>query len=175
MMDFELENAVAILGRTPELLKTWLQDLPEPWVYNNDGEGTWSAFDVVGHLIQGDRADWIPRMQLVMSSGGIKEFEPFDRFAQFEASKGKSIADLLSTFEELRQANLSVLSESVLQESDYERTGKHPKLGILNLRQLLSTWVAHDLNHLGQIAEVMARQYKEEVGPWKVYLGILGD
>ena len=175
MMDFELETAVAILRRTPEILKTWLQDLPEPWVQNNDGEETWSAFDVVGHLIYGERTDWIPRMQLILSEGGIKEFETFDRFAQLDESKGKSIDDLISTFENLRYKNLAILSENALQEADYLRKAKHPELGIVNLRQLLSTWVTHDLNHLGQIAEVMARQYKREVGPWKVYIGILGD
>ena len=172
-MTFDLEMAWAILARTPDILEVWLQDLPDAWSHCDEGENTWSTYDVVGHFIHGERTDWIPRARLILGDEDTPEFEPFDRFAQFEESEEKSLALLLATFRELRQQNLAILREFGLQEADMERRGKHPELGEVNLRQLLATWTVHDLNHLGQIAQVMARQYREEVGPWRAYLPIL--
>jgi hypothetical protein len=174
MMEFDIEQAIDILSRTPEILRAWLSDIPEAWGYCNEGSETWSAFDVVGHFIHGERTDWIPRAQLILSGDDdVPEFEPFDRFAQFEASKGKTLAELLAIFAELRAKNLEILRGFNLQPADFEREGKHPELGIVNLKQLLATWVVHDLDHLGQIGQVMARQYRDEVGPWGAYLTIL--
>jgi len=174
-MDFDLELGLSILERTPGLLRAWLAGLPDAWVLGNGDEDTWSPYHVVGHLIHGERRDWIERTEIILYGEGKKEFEPFDRFAQFEASKGKSLDELLATFEELRERNLEKLQAFDLDPSDYQKTGIHPELGTVTLGQLLATWVAHDLNHIGQIAEVMARQYKDAVGPWRAYIGIVGD
>ncbi len=174
MMEFDIEQAIEILSRTPEILQAWLSDIPEAWGYCNEGSETWSAFDVVGHFIHGELTDWLPRAKLILSGDDdVPEFEPFDRFAQFEASKGKTLSELLATFAELRAKNLETLRGFNLQPADYKREGKHPELGIVNLKQLLATWVVHDLDHLGQIGKVMARQYRDEVGPWGAYLSIL--
>lgn len=174
-MEFDIEQAIEILSRTPGILKVWLSDISDSWAHCNEGGETWSAFDVVGHLIHGEQTDWIPRAQLILiGDGDVREFEPFDRFAQFEASRGKTMPELLTTFTELRAKNLETLRSFNLQPADYERQGKHPELGIVNLKQLLATWVVHDLDHLGQIGQVMARQYRDEVGPWGAYLSILG-
>jgi hypothetical protein len=174
MMNFEIELAIEILSRTPKILQAWLSDIPETWGYCNEGNETWSAFDVVGHFIHGERTGWSRRAQLILSGDDdVPEFEPFDRFAQFEASKGKTLAELLAIFAELRAKNLEILRGFNLQPADFEREGKHPELGIVNLKQLLATWVVHDLDHLGQIGQVMARQYRDEVGPWGAYLTIL--
>ncbi len=171
-MTFNLEKAIPILERTPRVLKTLLQNLPPEWTHVNEGGETWSAFDVVGHLIHGEKTDWVPRMEIILSQSG-KPFEPFDRFAQFEASKGKSLEELLMEFEQIRTQNLQILKSKNLTLSDLEKTGMHSALGPATLAQLLSTWVAHDLNHLAQISRVMAKQYQEEVGSWVKYLGIL--
>ena len=173
-MDFDVELSIEILSRTPAILKAWLLGLPDPWVVSNQGEATWSPFDVVGHLIHGERTDWIPRARLILGGQGIQEFEPFDRYAQFQESQGKTLEQLLATFAELRGENLAVLRGFNLRPSDLELVGVHPELGTVTLSQLLATWVVHDLDHLGQIAEVMAGQYAHAVGPWKAYLGILG-
>ncbi|KAA3661342.1 MAG: DinB family protein [Chloroflexi bacterium] len=173
-MEFELDAAIEILKRTPKILETWLLHMPDGWVMNNEGGNSWNAFDIVGHFIHGELTDWIPRAELILSAeNDVPEFEPFDRFAQFETSKGKPLPELLTSFAELRQKNLETLEAFNLQPSDYERQGKHPELGSVNLRQLLATWTVHDLNHLGQIAQVMASQYQDAVGPWQDYLGIL--
>jgi hypothetical protein len=172
-MEFDLELGVEVLRRTPRILRAWLADLPHAWVYRNQGGETWSPFDVVGHLVHGERTDWIPRLKLILADEGIREFEPFDRLAQFEASRCRSLEDLLRVFEELRESNLAELRSLDLKPSDFERKGRHPELGIVTVEQLLATWVAHDLNHLGQLAEVMAGQYNEAVGPWRAYLDIL--
>jgi len=174
MMDFDLEAGTEILRRTPYILRAWLQDLSYTWVYSDEGEETWSPFDVVGHLIHGERTDWIPRLKLMLADDGIREFEPFDRFTQFEVSRCQSLEDLLRSFEELRRSNLAVLKSFDLKPSDFGRLARHPELGSVTLEQLLAAWVVHDLNHLGQIAQVMARQYQEAVGPWKAYMDILG-
>lgn len=172
-MKFELETALGMLQDTPSILQVWLGHLPRDWLHAREGEDTWSAFDVLGHLIHGEKTDWIPRAEIILSDRESRRFEPFDRFAMFAESRGKSMEDLLDTFTELRKNSLSRLRELQISPSDYDKTGEHPDLGTVTLRQLLATWVAHDLNHLGQIAEVLARQYTREVGPWKAFLGIL--
>ena len=172
-MDFDLEVGMAVLEKTPKVVRAWLQGLPDPWVFNNEGGESWSPFDVLGHFIHGERTDWIPRAEIILSEDQNKIFEPFDRLAQFQDSQGKSLDELLDTFEALRAKNLEKLRGFELQPGDYERTGIHPDLGTVTLKQLLATWVAHDLNHLGQIAEVMARQYRDAVGLWRAYIDIL--
>jgi hypothetical protein len=173
-MDFELEEAIAILERTPRVLQLWVGGLSEDWITAKEGEDSWSPFDVLGHLIHGERTDWIPRVKIILSGTGTRKFEPFDRFAMFEESQTKTVQDLLDTFKTLRQDSINHLRSMQIAEKDYGETGEHPDLGVVTLKQLLATWVVHDLDHLGQIAEVMARQYTEEVGPWKSYLDILG-
>jgi hypothetical protein len=173
MSEFNLVDAIDILTRTPKIINNWLKDLSEDWSLYKSDEDRWSAFDILGHLIQGEKTDWIPRIQLILQGEGTMEFEPFDRYAQFEESKGKSMRDLLDEFQDLREENLEVLKGLNLQPADYDLEGKHPDLGIVNLRELLSTWIVHDLEHISQIAEELAKKYKSEVGPWKAYLRIL--
>jgi hypothetical protein len=170
---FSLDDAIPVLRATPQVLRAWLADLPDGWTKTNEGPDTWSPYDIVGHLIHGERTDWIPRLELLLAHGDAKSFTPFDRFAQFQESRGKSLLDLLDTFGDLRQANLNRLESHRLQPSDFERRGRHPELGPVNLGQLLATWVVHDLNHLAQIARVMGRQYTTAVGPWIEYLPLL--
>ena len=174
-MDFSLELAVPVLARTPAALDVLLRDLPASWVRGTEGPDTWSPYDVVGHLIHGDRADWIPRVEHLLAHGESVPFPPFDRFAQFEESKGKDLADLLDIFKAVRVRSLERLGELNLSDGDLERTGRHPEFGPVLLRQHLATWVAHDLDHLAQIARVMARQYSEAVGPWRRYLRVIGN
>ena len=173
-MQFQLQDGIAILERTPSILDAWLRDLPDRWAHANDGQDTWSPFDILGHLIHGENTDWLPRLHIILSDSSNKTFESFVRFAQLQENKGKSVAELLQTFRDLRRSNVEKLRSLGLTERQYDTTGIHPSLGNVTLRQLLATWVAHDLNHLGQIAEVMARQYKIEVGPWRESLDILG-
>ncbi len=175
MATFSLADALPMLRGTPGVLKAWLSDLPETWTIANEGPDTWSPFDVVGHLIHGERTDWIPRLELLLAHGESRPFTPFDRFAQFQDSRGKSLRELLDIFAGLRQKNIVRLESLHLQPADFERRGRHPELGPVNLGQLLATWVAHDLNHLGQMARVMARQYTEAVGPWREYLPLLSQ
>ncbi|MFK2818537.1 DinB family protein [Flavobacteriaceae sp. LMIT009] len=172
-MKFNVVKALEILERTPEILKIYLGSLSEDWTICNEGEETWSAFHIVGHLIHGEKTDWAERLQLIMSDGEIKTFTPFDRFAQFDESKDKKLVQLLNEFDELRAQNIALLKSFNIQESDFERRAIHPELGEITLRNLLATWVTHDLGHISQIARVMAKQYKEEVGPWTKYISIL--
>lgn len=172
-MHFSLPDALHILQRTPTVLESLLAHLPDAWTLPNDGPDTWSAFDVVGHLLHGEQTDWVVRAKIILSDQADKTFEPFDRFAQLETSKGKTMEQLLQAFRQQRMANLEWLRAQHLTETHLDLTGTHPALGQATLRQLLSTWVVHDLNHLAQISRVMARQYEQEVGPWKVFLGIL--
>jgi hypothetical protein len=173
-VEFSLGAALPILRTTPDVLRVWLSALPDPWISANEGPDTWSPFDIVGHLIHGERTDWIPRVELLLAHGDSKPFTPFDRFAQFRDSKGKTLAQLLETFAELRETNVARLESLQLQTPDFRRRGLHPELGPVTLGQLLATWVAHDLSHLAQIARVMGRQYTAAVGPWLVYLPMLG-
>ncbi|MHB1312465.1 MAG: DinB family protein [Gemmatimonadaceae bacterium] len=173
-MDFDLATAVPMLARTPEVLSTMLRDLPPQWTSADEGPSTWSPYDVVGHLIHGERTDWIPRVEHLLEHGEKAPFPPFDRFAQAESSAGKSLPQLLDTFRELRAGNLYRLAELQLEPADLARTGQHPEFGRVTLGQLLATWVAHDLDHLVQVARVMGRQYSDAVGPWRQYLRIIG-
>ena len=169
-----LDDAVAILERTPASLTALLKDLPDRWVQATEGAGTWSPYDVLGHLIHGERTDWIPRARHIMA-GDSRPFEPFDRTAQFTESEGKSMGELLVTFAELRQQNLATLLDMNLTNEDLHRRGLHPELGRVTVQQLLATWVVHDLDHVGQIARTMAKVYTEATGPWSAYLSILRD
>ena len=173
-MDFQIEHAVEILNKTPHVLDLMLRDLPQEWTHRNEGEDTWSAFDILGHLIHGEETDWVPRARCILEFGEDKTFEPFDRFAQMEKSKGKSLDEQLDTFKRLRAENLQVLSDLEITPSLLRLTGKHPEFGVVTMSELLSTWVVHDLSHVAHIARVMSRQYKETTGPWKAYLPILG-
>jgi uncharacterized damage-inducible protein DinB len=173
MTAFDLPSARELLARTPATLRTLLGGLSEGWVRQDEGEGTWSPFDVIGHLIHGERTDWMPRLRLVLEHGTERAFTPFDRFAQLEASKGRALEDLLAEFEALRARNLAELDGLCLGERQLDLQGRHPELGLVTLRQLLATWVAHDLDHVVQIARAMARRYTGEVGPWTAYLRVL--
>ena len=174
-MEFEFAHAVAILRQTPATLNSLLRDLPEPWLVQNEGPDTWSPYDVIGHLIHGEETDWIPRAKIILEHGETRAFEPFDRVAMFENSKGKPIGELLDTFAQLRAENLRELQSLNLTADLLDKRGRHPELGVVTLRQLLSTWVVHDLGHIRQIVRVMSKQYRDAVGPWKAYLSILGE
>ncbi|HEY0680308.1 MAG TPA: DinB family protein [Chitinophagaceae bacterium] len=171
-MNFRIEQALPILERTPAIVSLLLKDLHADWIYANEGEGTWSAFDIVGHYIHGEKTDWIPRMNIIMGTGN-KQFEPFDRFAQFSSSKGKTIHELLDEFATLREQNLRKLKQVRLDDATLSLKGIHPALGDVTLEQLLSSWVVHDLGHIHQLTRVLAKQYKEAVGPWVEYMGVL--
>jgi len=171
---FSLAESLPVLERTPAVLRSLLAGLPEPWIVDNEGGESWSPFDVVGHLIHGERTDWMPRAELILSRGESETFPVFDRFAQFEASRGRSLEELLDTFAELRGANLRRLRALAPGPAELARRGRHPEFGPVTLGQHLATWVAHDLGHLGQIARVMARRYTAAVGPWRAYLPVLG-
>lgn len=170
---FSLDEAVALLTQTPKTLDAMLRKLPEGWSDANEGGETWSSFDVVGHLIHGERTDWMPRVRRILESGASRPFEPFDRFAQLNANRSKSLSDLLEEFAQLRAANLADLRALALRPADLDRPGTHPALGPVTLRQLLATWVAHDYDHLIQIARVLANQYADEVGPWRDYMRVI--
>ena len=170
---FTLEEALPILTRTPAVLDALLRGLPAPWIDANEGGDTWSAFDVVGHLIHGERADWMTRVKLILTSGDTRPLEKFDRLAQFTASVNRTLPDLLDEFATLRAASLAELRALNLTDADLDRAGRHPALGAVTLRQLLATWVAHDLDHLVQISRVLARQYTDAVGPWREYLRVI--
>ena len=174
-MEFDLDKATAVLARTPATLRTLLKDLPRDWVETNEGADTWSPYDVIGHLIHGERADWITRAKIILEHGESRPFDPFDRFAQFEESKGESLGELLDEFAALRERNLGALREMKIGAGDFEKTGKHPALGRVTLKELLATWVTHDLDHVAQVARTMAKQYASEVGPWQAYISILHD
>ena len=169
-----LAELVEVLERTPATLTALLDGLPQIWVTATEGAGTWSPYDVIGHLIHGERTDWIPRARHILN-GDPRPFEPFDREAQFSASRGYRIGELLSTFAELRRESLETLRGFALTDSDLDLLGVHPALGEVTLGQLLTTWVVHDLDHIGQIARTMARECVDAVGPWEQYLSILRD
>jgi hypothetical protein len=172
-MEFQLDQAKEILRRTPTTLNSLLHQLPDAWVLSNEGPDSWSPFDVVGHLIHGEETDWIPRARIILEYGEERPFDPFDRFAMFEKSRGKSMSDLLAMFERLRGESLQQLDELSITPEMLEKRGTHPELGVVTLGQLLSTWVVHDLSHIGQIVRVMAKQYNEAVGAWQDYLPVL--
>jgi hypothetical protein len=170
---FSLDETIAVLTRTPAALNALLRGLPEIWVHRNEGPDTWSAFDIVGHLIVGERTDWMARARIILNEGHARSFDPFDRLAQNKESQGKSLEQLLDEFAGMRDDNLAALRRLNLQPTDLERRGKHPALGLVTLSELLATWAVHDLTHLHQLSRVMAYQYREAVGPWSAYLGVL--
>jgi hypothetical protein len=172
-MTFILSEGIAVLEHTPHALRALLGGLPEPWTAANEGPDTFSGYDNVGHLIHGERADWIPRAQIILAQGPDRRFEPYDRFAQVRESAGKTLEQLLDEFTQLRAANLATLRSWNLGDRALALEGVHPEFGAVTLRQLLATWVVHDLGHLAQVARVMAKRYREAVGPWRAYLPIL--
>lgn len=172
-MEQNLHNTISLLARTPAVLNALLCDLPEAWTLSNEGGNSWSAFDVVGHLIHGERTDWLPRVRTILEFGETKAFEPFDRVAMMNESKGKSLPQLLDEFARLRSESVGELRALNLRLSDFERRGRHPALGVVTLSQLLATWAAHDLTHLHQISRIMAHQYRDAVGPWSAFLGVM--
>ncbi len=172
-MEFTLDEGTAVLERTPRTLRGMLSGLPPAWTDATEGAETWSPYTVVGHLIHGERADWIPRARIILGQGGDRRFTPYDRLAQFRESAGKPLEDLLDEFATLRSDNLSTLREWRLDDARLALEGEHPAFGAVTLRQLLATWVAHDLGHIVQIARVMARQYRDAIGPWQAYLSVM--
>jgi DinB superfamily len=172
-MEHDLQDTISLLSRTPAVLNALLRDLPETWTLRDEGEDTWSAFDVVGHLIHGERTDWMQRAQIILQFGESRTFEPFDRLGLVREIQGKSMGQLLDEFARLRVDNLGELRAQNLRQEDLERRGRHPALGVVTLSELLATWAAHDLTHLHQISRVMAHQYREAVGPWSRFLGVL--
>src|SRR5579872_190573 len=172
-MEHNLEHTIALLTRTPATLDALLRDLPDAWTRSNEGEKTWSAFDVVGHLVHGELTDWMPRARMILDAGETRAFEPFDRWGQERASAGKSLGQLLDEFARLRAKNLRELRGLNLKQADLARRGRHPELGAVTLSELLATWAAHDLTHLHQISRIMAHQYRQAVGPWSAYLGVM--
>lgn len=175
MIPFDVGKSIEVLERTPAVLRGLLSGLSDEWIYNNEGAETFSPFDVAGHLLHGESTDWIQRTKIIMDETGDKKFKPFDRFAQFEESKGKSIEEILDEFAILRKRNIEFIKSLQIDETLLDQKGIHPVFGEVTMRQLLSTWVAHDLGHIGQIVRVMAKQYRNEVGPWYEYLRILKD
>ncbi len=172
-MQFDMQRSLEILERSPAVLRVLLNDLNSEWTMNNEGQDTFSPYDVVGHLIHGEKTDWPARIQMIMEHGTSKSFIPYDRFAMFEESKGKALTTLLDEFDALRKKNLAWLASLELTEADLDKKGLHPFLGEVTLRQLLSTWVVHDLTHFAQVTRVMAKQYKQEIGPWLEYFRIM--
>jgi len=172
-MQQNLSDTIALLARTPAALDALLRDLPDTWTSRNEGDGTWNVFEVVGHLIHGERTDWMPRAKRILEFGETRAFDPFDRWGQERENKGKSLGQLLDEFARLRTEGLAELRAMKLRPEDLERRGLHPALGVVTLSQLLATWAVHDLTHLHQISRVMAHQYEAAVGPWHAYLGVL--
>ena len=172
-MDFDVGSAREVLRRTPVTLRALLAELPDPWVRGTEGPETFSPFDVVGHLIDGEETDWMVRARIILARGADPRFEPYDRFRMWRRNVGRSLDSLLTEFAELRAANLDVLASWQLSAVELDLPGTHPLLGRVTLRQLLAAWVVHDLGHIAQTARVMAKQYREAVGPWREYLSIL--
>ncbi len=172
-MEQDLQHTMTILARTPAVLNAWLRDLPEAWTRSNEGGDSWSAFDVLGHLVYAERNNWMPRAKVILESGESQPFADFDRLGQQRESQGKSLGQVLEEFSRLRAENLARLRALNLQQHDLQRRGQHPALGVVTLSELLATWATHDLTHLHQITRVMAHQYREAVGPWNKFLGVL--
>lgn len=172
-MPFQLDHGLTQLEATPRLLRAWLQDLPHEWLHANEGPDTWSPFEVVGHLIHGDRTDWMTRVKHLLREGAERPFVPFDRFAHLEANRGRPLVELLDELDLVRRQNLAELRALDLSPDELSREGRHPALGPVTLGQLLATWVVHDQGHIAQIARVLARVNAGEVGPWEAYLPVL--
>ncbi|HLZ90192.1 MAG TPA: DinB family protein [Candidatus Acidoferrum sp.] len=172
-MEHNLQHTISLLARTPAALDALLRDLPEPWTLRNEGENTMTAFDVVGHLIHGERTNWMPRTRVLLQFGETQAFGPFDRWGHVQESRNKSLPQLLDEFSRLRAENLEGLRALNLRPEDLERRGRHPAFGVVTLSELLATWAAHDLTHLHQVSRIMAHQYRQAVGPYSAYLGVL--
>jgi len=172
-MQHNLQHTISLLARTPATLDALLRDLPGEWTMRNEGGNTFNAFDVIGHLIQGERTDWMPRAKRILQFGESRAFDRFDRRAQERESQGKSLPQLLDEFARLRAENLAELRALNVTDQELNRRGLHPELGTVTLSQLLATWAAHDLTHLHQVSRIMAHQYREAVGPWTAYLGVM--
>jgi hypothetical protein len=172
-MQQNLQHTISLLARTPATLDALLRELPQEWTMRNEGGNTFHAFDVLGHLIHGERTDWMPRTKRILEFGESRAFDRFDRRAQERDSQSKSLPELLDEFARLRAANLAELRALKLTDQDLNRRGLHPELGTVTLSQLLATWAAHDLTHLHQLSRIMAHQYRDAVGPWTAYLGVM--
>jgi hypothetical protein len=172
-MEHNISHTMLLLARTPPVLNALLRDLPETWTARNEGDNTWTAFDVVGHLIHGEQVDWMPRAKILLEFGETRAFDPFDRLGHVRKSEGKSLGELLDEFAAVRSKSLDELRALNLQPEDFDRRGRHPALGVVTLSQLLAAWAGHDLTHLHQISRIMAHQYRESVGPWSAYLGVM--
>jgi hypothetical protein len=172
-MKFNLDKSIEILERTPYVIEELLNNLSEEWTMNNEGAGTWSPYDIVGHLIHGEKTDWIPRMEIILSENANKRFEPFDMSAHLKNTNKVPLNNLLGELKTLRYNNIIILKSRKLRESDMSKTGVHPEFGLVSLQQLIATWAVHDLTHIAQITRVMAKQYKTETGPWERYLPLL--
>ncbi|HEX3104308.1 MAG TPA: DinB family protein [Terriglobales bacterium] len=172
-MPHNLNDTISLLTRTPAALDALLRGLPETWTLRNEGETTWTVFDVVAHLIHAERTDWIPRAKIILQFGDTQPFAPFDRLGHLRESEGKSLGQLLDEFARVRSESLEELRKLKLQPKDLDRPGRHPALGTVTMSELLATWAAHDLTHLHQISRIMAHQYREAVGPFSEYLGVL--
>ena len=172
-MRYSVEKSIEILATTPAVLKALLSGIHEDWVMNNEGPETFSPYDVIGHLIYGEKTDWVPRAKIILEFGLSKPFTPWDRFAQYEESEGKTLQQLLDEFEIVRRENMIWFKSLSLTEADLDKKGMHPQLQEVTLRNLLATWVVHDLTHIAQITRVMAKQYKEDMGPWPEFFRIL--
>lgn len=172
-MSFTINNSIELLKRTPQTLHSLLYNVDENWSHKNEGGDTWSPFDVIGHLIHCDEYNWILRLEIMFSDSVIKNFEPFDRFAQLQKNKGKNINQLLDEFVKIRLASIEKLIALNITNEQLSKSAIHPELGSVAVSQLISTWVVHDLDHIAQISRVMAKQYKEDVGPWIKNLKIL--
>ena len=172
-MEFRLNQSFEILEKTPIVIESYLSGLSRDWIKNNEGKGTWSPYDILGHLIFGEKTDWMIRVKTILGDSDNKLFEPFDRFAQLKEDQNRSIETMIQQFKVLRKKNLDDLRSLNITEKDLSLVGTHPELGEVSLQQLLATWTVHDLGHIGQISRVMAKQYSSEVGPWTEYLSVL--
>ena len=172
-MEQLLQQTIAVLARTPATLDAFLRELPDSLVRLNEGGDTWSAYDIVGHLVYAERTDWMPRVKMILQYGDTRSFIPFDRWGHERETEDKSLPQLLDAFAGLREENLGELRAAKLGPDDLGRRGRHPALGAVTMSQLLATWAAHDLTHLHQISRILAHQYREAVGPWSAYLGVL--
>ncbi len=172
-MKYSLERSYEILDRTPAVLQSLLAGLSDDWIMPNEGPETFSPYDVVGHLIHGEKTDWTARAKMILESGNTKTFERWNRVAMYEESRGKTMQQLLDEFAAIRKQNMTWFKSLSLTETGLDKKGMHPALGEVTLRNLLATWVAHDLTHIAQVTRVMAKQYKEEMGPWPEFFRIL--
>lgn len=172
-MNFNMNEAIEVLERTPQTLEYFLSGLSEGWLQCNEGEGTWNASEVIEHLIEAEKTNWMPRLEFILQEGEGKQFPPFDRFSHLNDKQETSIEQKLHEFKTIRSQNITKLQELIKPELHFELTGSHPAFGVVKVRELMATWMVHDLTHIAQIVRVMAERYRTDVGPWQEYLGIL--